>query len=104
MPFHAANVVEPLLNDVKPLDWTSVSKDDALMLDLLAVWFRCEYSFASAFQKDFFLEDMASHSQDFCSELLVNVVLAYCWREWLLIPDSTATNWGTWILLFLLFY
>jgi hypothetical protein len=78
MPFHAANVVEPLLSNVRPSDWTSVSKDDAWMRDLLGVWFRCEYSFASAFQKDLFLEDMASHSQDFCSELLVNVVLAYC--------------------------
>lgn len=77
MPFHAANAVEPLVSNVKPSDWTSVSKDDAWMRGLLGVWFRCEYSFASAVQKDFFLANMAAHSQDFCSELLVNVVLVY---------------------------
>lgn len=77
MSFHAANVAEPLLSDANPSNWTSVSKDDALMRDLLAVWIRCEYSFATAFQKDLLFEDMASHSQGFCSELLVNVVLAY---------------------------
>lgn len=88
MPFHASRVVEPLLTDAKPSLWTEVCKDDALMRDLLGVWFCCEYSFASIFQKDLFLEDMASQNEDFCSSLLVNAVLAYCSVCYLLV-DST---------------
>jgi hypothetical protein len=78
MPFHAAMLIEPLLSDAKPSQWTMVCKDDMLLRDLLRVWLRCEYSFTSAFQKDHFLQDMVSSENDFCSELLVNAVLAYC--------------------------
>ncbi|KAJ8129557.1 hypothetical protein O1611_g4074 [Lasiodiplodia mahajangana] len=70
-PFHAAEVVEPLLSDVRPSLWTSVCDDDTLMRDLLRVFFRCEYHFTSSFQKDYFLEDMAAQRKEFCSPLLV---------------------------------
>ncbi|KAH7215812.1 hypothetical protein DER44DRAFT_806843 [Fusarium oxysporum] len=53
-PFHAAQVFDPLLSDVKVSAWTSVS-----------------------FHKDLFLDDMAARRKDFCSSLLVNVTLAY---------------------------
>ncbi|KAH7147859.1 hypothetical protein DER46DRAFT_514185 [Fusarium sp. MPI-SDFR-AT-0072] len=53
-PFHAAQVFDPLLSDVKVSAWTSVS-----------------------FHKDLFLEDMAARRKDFCSSLLVNITLAY---------------------------
>lgn len=76
-PFHAAHVAEPLLSNVKPSSWTTVCNDNALMRDLLGVLFRCEYQFTAAFQKDLFLEDMAANRKDFCSSLLVNIVLAY---------------------------
>ncbi|KAH6884387.1 hypothetical protein B0T10DRAFT_493135 [Thelonectria olida] len=76
-PFHAADVVEPRLSDVKISTWTTVCSDDVLMRDLLRVLFRCEYQFTAAFQKDLFLEDMAAQRMDFCSSLLVNTVLAY---------------------------
>ena len=76
-PFHAAQVVEPLLSDVRPSFWTAVYDDDVLMRDLLGVFFRCEYQFTMAFQKDYFLEDMAAKRHDFCSSLLVNIMLAY---------------------------
>ncbi|QPC71094.1 hypothetical protein HYE68_001846 [Fusarium pseudograminearum] len=76
-PFHAAQVVEPLLDDAKVSSWTSVSNDDVLMRDLLRVMFRCEYQFTAAFQKDLFLQDMVAGREDFCSSLLVNAVLAY---------------------------
>ncbi|KAF5669948.1 NirA-like nitrate assimilation regulatory protein [Fusarium heterosporum] len=76
-PFHAAQVIEPLLSDVKPSLWTTVCKDDELMRDLLSVLLRCEYQFTGAFHKDLLLEDMASRRTDFCSPLLVNVLLAY---------------------------
>jgi hypothetical protein len=76
-PFHAAQVVEPLLNDAKISRWTNVSKDDALMRDLLRVMFRCEYQFTAAFHKDLFLQDLVAGRKDFCSSMLVNVLLAY---------------------------
>ncbi|KAK7973481.1 hypothetical protein PG988_007615 [Apiospora saccharicola] len=76
-PFHAAHMVDPRLSDARPSLWTAVCEDDVLMRDLLAVWFRCEYQFTSACQKDYFLEDMVAKRQDFCSSLLVNIVLAY---------------------------
>lgn len=76
-PFHAAQVVEPKLFDAKLSLWTTVCDDDTLMRDLLQVFLRCEYQFTSAIQKDYFLEDMSAQKTDFCSSLLVNVVLAY---------------------------
>jgi hypothetical protein len=76
-PFHAAHVVDPLLSDAKPSLWTAVCQDDLLMRELLAAWLQCEYFFTTPLQKDYFLQDMASHNQDFCSPLLVNAVLAY---------------------------
>ncbi|KAF5591473.1 nitrogen assimilation transcription factor nit-4 [Fusarium pseudocircinatum] len=76
-PFHAAQVFDPLLSDVKVSAWTNVCDDDNLMRDLLTVLFRCEYHFTAAFHKDLFLEDMAARRKDFCSSLLVNVTLAY---------------------------
>ncbi|KAH8127124.1 hypothetical protein LI328DRAFT_141615 [Trichoderma asperelloides] len=76
-PFHSAEVIDPLLANAKPSSWTAVCNDDVLMRDLLSVFFRCEHHFTSAFQKDYFLEDMATKRKDFCSSLLVNIVLAY---------------------------
>ncbi|KAF5549290.1 nitrogen assimilation transcription factor nit-4 [Fusarium mexicanum] len=76
-PFHAAQVFDPLLSDVKVSAWTSICNDDNLMRDLLTVLFRCEYHFTAAFHKDLFLEDLAARRKDFCSSLLVNVTLAY---------------------------
>lgn len=76
-PFHAAEVIESRLSNARPSLWTTICDDDVLMRDLLGSFFRCEYHFTAAFQKDYFLEDMAAQRQDFCSSLLVNVTLAY---------------------------
>lgn len=76
-PFHAAEVIEPRLSSARPSLWTTICDDDVLMRDLLGVFFRCEYHFTAAFQKDYFLEDMIAQKEDFCSPLLVNVTLAY---------------------------
>ncbi|KAL6803079.1 hypothetical protein GGI42DRAFT_19984 [Trichoderma sp. SZMC 28013] len=76
-PFHAAEVIDPRLTDAKITLWTSVCKDDGLMRRLLSVFLRCEYHFTSAFQKDYFLDDLVANRNEFCSSLLVNVVLAY---------------------------
>ena len=76
-PFHAAQVVDPLLSDVRISSWTAVCDDNILMRDLLGVFFRREYHFAAAFQTDYFLEDMMAQREDFCPSLLVNIILAY---------------------------
>jgi len=76
-PFHAAEVVEPRLSHVKISLWTSVCDDDVLMRNLLSGWLQCEYQFTAVFQNNLFLEDMAAQRKDFCSSLLVNVILGY---------------------------
>ncbi|PVH93022.1 hypothetical protein DM02DRAFT_697757 [Periconia macrospinosa] len=79
-PHHAAVFVEPRLGNVKPSEWTTVSKDDTLMRDLLAAYFTHEYHLFPLFQKDYFLEDMAEPRTDktpCCSALLVSAILAY---------------------------
>ncbi|KAF2652241.1 putative C6 transcription factor [Lophiostoma macrostomum CBS 122681] len=76
-PFQAAVVIEPLLSQVHISSWTSVCQDDELMRSLLSIWLHCEYHFTAALQKDLFLEDMAAQREDFCSSLLVNIILAY---------------------------
>ncbi|KAK1247711.1 hypothetical protein MKX07_000599 [Trichoderma sp. CBMAI-0711] len=76
-PFHAAEVVDPRLSDAKISAWTSVTSDDVLMRELLKVLLRCEYIFTSAFQKDCFLDDLVARRDEFCSSLLVNIILAY---------------------------
>ncbi|OAA66323.1 Zn(2)-C6 fungal-type DNA-binding domain protein [Cordyceps fumosorosea ARSEF 2679] len=76
-PFHAARLVEPRLTDVKIGPWTHTCDDEPLMRELLGIFLRCEYQFTSAFHKDYFLEDLAAGRAEFCSSLLVNLVLAY---------------------------
>lgn len=82
-PFHAATVVHPLLDTVKPSRWTSVSSDDNLMRKLLHEYFLHEYDYFTFFHKEYFLEDMANGRLRFCSQLLANAVLCvgcYCHR------------------------
>ncbi|KAK4154424.1 nitrogen assimilation transcription factor nirA [Chaetomidium leptoderma] len=76
-PYHAAEVVDPLLGTVKPSEWTTVSSDDALMRKMLANYFLGNYEWLAPFQKDYFLEDMAAGRDGCCSSLLVNSVLAF---------------------------
>lgn len=74
-PYHAAELVDPLLHNVKPSEWTTVCSDDNLMRKMLANYFLGEFHWFPAFQKDYFLQDMAAGRHSYCSSLLVNVVL-----------------------------
>lgn len=69
-------VVEPLLDQVQPSRWTTVSADDEMMRGLLSQYFQLQYRGGSIFHKDYFLQDMLSGDQTHCSPLLVNAVLA----------------------------
>jgi len=75
-PFHAAVVVDELLEAAEPSKWTSVCQDDIMMRRMLAAYFSNEYQSLTAFNKDYFLRDMADRRHRFCSRLLVNAVLA----------------------------
>jgi hypothetical protein len=76
-PFHAAVLVDPVLDSARPSRWTNVSAGDELMRDLLATYFLREHMWFTYINKNLFLEDMASGSTEFCSSLLVNAVLAF---------------------------
>ncbi|KAH8646343.1 hypothetical protein BX600DRAFT_490687 [Xylariales sp. PMI_506] len=75
-PYHAAEIVEPLLASVKPSQWTTVSSDDKLMRRLIGAYFMCQHPWLTALHKDCFLQDMAANRFRFCSPLLVNALLA----------------------------
>jgi Fungal Zn(2)-Cys(6) binuclear cluster domain len=77
-PYHAAEIVEPRINDVIPSEWTNVSSDDGLMRTLLAEFFMFQYPWlGSLFHKDYFLADMVAKRHRFCSSLLVTAILTY---------------------------
>lgn len=75
-PYRAARIVEPRLDNLPLWRWTLVTSDNTLMRNLLGDYFLHEYQWFPTFQKDYFLEDLASGRTRFCSELLVNAVLA----------------------------
>ncbi|CAG7565821.1 unnamed protein product [Fusarium equiseti] len=77
-PYAAAELIDPRINLLKPSKWTNVLTDDALMRNMLRFYFRLEHQSLPFFHKDYFLDDMLSGSEDFCSPLLVNAVLAEC--------------------------
>lgn len=47
-----------------------------LLVDLLSCWTKCEHNYYHYLDRDSFFDDMASGRTDFCSELLVNALLA----------------------------
>ncbi|RFN50766.1 nitrate assimilation regulatory protein nira [Fusarium flagelliforme] len=77
-PYAAAELIDPRINLVKPSNWTNVLTDDTLMRNMLRFYFRLEHQSLPFFHKDYFLDDMLSGSEDFCSSLLVNAILAEC--------------------------
>lgn len=76
-PFHAAEVVDTRLADLDISAWTTVCDNNELMRSLLRRWLQCEYHFTAAFQIDLFLEDLMAVREDYCSSLLVNIMLGY---------------------------
>lgn len=75
-PMHAAEMVDPLLAEVKPSQWTNVSANDRLMRELLHGYFVHVYPLEFIFYKNHFLEDMLAGGTASCSHLLVNALLA----------------------------
>lgn len=75
-PYNAAQLVDGRLASAKASDWTSVTTDDNLFRRLLRAYLVHEYCVAPAFQKDYFLYDLARGKGHLCSPLLVNSVMA----------------------------
>ncbi|KAF2692176.1 hypothetical protein K458DRAFT_286529, partial [Lentithecium fluviatile CBS 122367] len=75
-PIHAARMIDPLLEQAKASEWTSVSTNDRLMRRLLEEYFVNEHPWELVIHKDYFLEDLSTGKTDFCSSLLVNALLA----------------------------
>lgn len=88
-PFHAAEVIDSRFSHARISSLTSVCDDDVLMRNLLSGWLHYKYHFTAAFQKELFLEDMAAHREDFCSSLLVNIVLGYSCVQYLKASHSS---------------
>ncbi|KAJ4373532.1 hypothetical protein N0V86_007673 [Didymella sp. IMI 355093] len=57
-------------------DWTRVTDDTGFLAHLVTIWTEREYVYYHFLDRDAFLADLSSRRNDFCSELLVNVVLA----------------------------
>lgn len=75
-PYGLAQVIDARLDQVMPSRWTAVLADENFLRILLKLYFQYEHQFCGFFNKDLFLEDMLSGSTTFCSDLLVNAVLA----------------------------
>ena len=90
-PLLAAEMVDPRLDYVKPSMWTNVSSDDGLMRAMLRAYFLFGYGCFTFFHKDSFLDDMVQGSNQFCSPLLVNAILALACVCVLFYPSSSHT-------------
>ena len=76
LPLLATELIDSLLVEARPSKWTQVSSNDILMRKFLEGYFTYEYPWQFLFHKDYFLEDMVSGGNRFCSPLLVNALLA----------------------------
>jgi hypothetical protein len=77
MPYHSANLVEPMLDRATISAWTTVCTDESLLHSLMEAYFLHIFTAFPLFHKECFLRDLTSGSQRFCSSLLVNAVLAH---------------------------
>jgi hypothetical protein len=76
MPYSAASLIEPGLSDTKISTWTSVNIHESRLKQLLEDYILHGYSYFHFFHKDLFLRDLKTGQTQFCSDLLVNAILA----------------------------
>lgn len=76
MPYHTAQMVEPLMEKVTAAPWTRVISDDHLFRRLISSYFCHPHPCGPFVHKDLFLEEMAAGRTTFCPPLLVNAMLA----------------------------
>ncbi|CAJ2511194.1 Uu.00g068190.m01.CDS01 [Anthostomella pinea] len=88
IPYHAADLVDPLLAEADVASWTNVSSNNTMLRRLLEIYFVSEYPFHPYFLKEAFVEDLVAGNRQFCSPLLVNAVLAAAWVRTVMSPVS----------------
>ncbi|KAF2108725.1 hypothetical protein BDV96DRAFT_587169 [Lophiotrema nucula] len=76
IPYHAAEVSDPLLADAKISEWTTVTSNESLLRKLLAAYIKYDAGFLTALHKEHFLYGLVENRPGYCSSLLVNAVLA----------------------------
>ncbi|ETS03509.1 hypothetical protein M419DRAFT_140849 [Trichoderma reesei RUT C-30] len=86
-PYHAAELLDPLIDHVKPSKWTMVSTDDHLMRTLLRAYILHEYPTFPIFHKDIFLQAMIDEDTQYCTPMLVNALLAEACHSFIGIPN-----------------
>lgn len=59
-----------------PRNWTNVTSDQGLVDHLMALYFCWEYPTFASLSKEHFINAYTSGNREFCSELLVNAILA----------------------------
>lgn len=93
-PYHAAELLDPLIDHVKPSKWTMVTTDDHLMRTLLRAYILHEYPTFPIFHKDIFFQAMIDEDTQYCSPLLVNALLAEAcvsiWHLWMDLTTPTS--------------
>ena len=65
---------DPRLKSVR--NWTTVTHDSDLLINIMTAWYNWEYKYFHFLDWDMFLDDMVNSQDEFCSELLVNSILA----------------------------
>lgn len=75
-PYHAAELLDPLIDHLKPSEWTLVATDDHFMRALIRAYILHEYPTFPIFHKDIFFQAMIDHDTRFCTPVLVNALLA----------------------------
>ncbi|OTA00562.1 Zn2Cys6 transcriptional regulator [Trichoderma parareesei] len=86
-PYHAAELLDPLIDHVKPSKWTMVSTDDHLMRTLLRAYILHEYPTFPIFHKDIFFQAMIDEDTQYCTPMLVNALLAEACHSFIGIPN-----------------
>ncbi|KAL7790796.1 hypothetical protein V8C37DRAFT_176366 [Trichoderma ceciliae] len=86
-PYHAAELLDPLIDHVKPSQWTAVITDDHLMRTLLRAYILHEYPTFPIFHKDIFFQAMIDNDKRYCSPMLVNALLAEACHSFIGIPN-----------------
>jgi hypothetical protein len=66
--------VDPRLGTARR--WTNVTSDPQILASILSAWTTREYYYYHYLDREAFLDDMAAGRLEFCSELLVNALLA----------------------------
>ncbi|KAF2269450.1 hypothetical protein CC78DRAFT_575010 [Lojkania enalia] len=87
LPYIMDRAVDSRLESAR--HWTNVISDRSLLTHLMSAWYSWEYKYYHFLDWDIFLEDMSARRDDFCSELLVNAILASASFQSPMIKDRT---------------